>query len=75
VAPAAKPADSPERLGESVIRSGANFLIALRGLLTLLIYLAPWLLLAVPLAFGIRALLRRFERLVPVQPDEAAVPD
>ena len=62
VAPQASPRAAEGQLGESVARSGTNFLIAMRSLLTLLIYLAPWLLLLVPLAYAVRALLRRMER-------------
>lgn len=65
VAPQAAPQETDERLGESILRSAANFLISMRSILTLLIYLAPWMLLAIPLFLGIRAFLRRLERAMP----------
>jgi hypothetical protein len=74
VAPQASPAKAQDQLGDSVIGSGANFLIAMRSILTLLIYLAPWLLLAIPLFLGVRALLRRLERLMPTPAIEAEQP-
>lgn len=74
VAPQAAPEKTDERLGESVIRSAAAFLIALRSMLVLIIYLLPWLLLAVPLFLGIRALIRRFAPEMPPAPVLEAAP-
>lgn len=73
VAPAAAPEKTDERLGESILSSAASFLIAIRALLVALIYLLPWMLLAVPLFIAMRALLRRIERAA-VAPAEAEQP-
>ncbi|MCW3838448.1 DUF4349 domain-containing protein [Sphingomonas canadensis] len=59
VAVQATPRVAGSQLGEAVRGSGAAFIVALRSLLTLLIYLAPWLLLAVP---PLLILLRRTRR-------------
>lgn len=48
VAASASPGSTGTQLKEAVSGSGASFLIGMRGLLTILIYLAPWALLAVP---------------------------
>ena len=47
----AAPATSGNRLVDAIHDSGAVFLIGIQALLTLAIYLAPWLLLVVPLGF------------------------
>ncbi|MCW3848189.1 DUF4349 domain-containing protein [Sphingomonas sp. LB-2] len=74
VAPQAAPAVARDQLGESISGSGAAFLIAMRSLLTLLIYLVPWMLLVVPLILGVRALIRRATRDTPPPSLEEAEP-
>jgi hypothetical protein len=56
VAPSASPGSTASLLGEAVTGSGATFLIGLRGLLTILIYLLPW----VVVAGGVALLVGRF---------------
>lgn len=53
------PATSGSKLGDATRDSGAAFLIGIQSLLTLLIYLAPWLLVFVPLGFFIWRRARR----------------
>jgi phosphoribosylformylglycinamidine (FGAM) synthase PurS component len=57
-----------DQLSDAVSGSASGFLIGLRALLTLLIYLAPWALLAVPLALLFRRLPRRKRDSLPVPP-------
>ncbi|MES2442292.1 MAG: DUF4349 domain-containing protein [Pseudomonadota bacterium] len=47
------------QLGEATQGSAATFLIGLRGLLTIAIYLVPWLLLAIPVILVVRRLRRK----------------
>lgn len=54
----ASPAVAKNQLGEATLGSGMAFLIAIRSLLTLLIYLAPWLLLLVPIFWIVRRMKR-----------------
>lgn len=61
IAPQASPDAAGNQLGEATLGSGTAFLIAIRSLLTLFIYLVPWLLLMVPLFFGVRWLTRRLK--------------
>ncbi len=58
-APAAMSGSVVNQLGEAGQGSLASFLIGLRGLLTLAIYLAPWALLAVPMMLLARMWRRR----------------
>lgn len=80
-APAASAGSAGTQLGEAVSGSFATFLIGLRGLLTLFIYLLPWMVLAVPVVFLVRALRRRTAKpgaqaIAPERPDaERALPD
>jgi hypothetical protein len=69
VAPKASPQVAKNQLGEATWGSGMAFLIAIRTLLTMLIYLAPWLLLLVPVFY----LVRRLKRDTPpvTLPDDA----
>jgi len=77
VAASASPGNAGDQLLEAVSGSSTGFLIGLRTLLTLLIYLLPWALLAIPVALLVRAARRRLPqpgtRPVPeaVAPDEA----
>lgn len=59
IAPSATAQGLGARLGEAAQGSGAVFLIGLNGLLSLLIYLLPWLLLLGLPVFGLRALRKR----------------
>lgn len=59
IAPSATSHSVAGQLGEAVQGSGATFLIGLRFVLSLLIYLLPWAALAALPIFGIRALRRR----------------
>jgi hypothetical protein len=59
-APTASPERTGNQLGEAFSDSGVSFLIALRGLATLLIYLLPWLIFAFPLFFAARWAKRRW---------------
>lgn len=59
VAAQASPGGIGGQLIEAVQGSGASFLIGLRALLTLLIYLAPWGLLAIPFLLVVRHFRRR----------------
>lgn len=71
-APAASAGNAGSQLGEALSGSFATFLIGLRGLLTLFIYLLPWMVLAVPVVLAIRAIRRRSNRPVahPAEPAE-----
>jgi hypothetical protein len=59
IAPSATSRSVAGQLGEAVQGSGATFLIGLRFVLSLLIYLLPWAALAALPILGIRALRRR----------------
>jgi hypothetical protein len=48
IARATTPESRDMQLGEVVLDSGSNFAIGLKGILMVLIYLLPWLLLALP---------------------------
>jgi len=54
IAPSASPQGLAGQLGEAAAGSGANFLIGLRALLTIAIYLAPWAVIGLPLAWLLR---------------------
>jgi hypothetical protein len=54
IAPAATANSVGTQLGDAASASGANFLIGLRTLFTLAIYLAPWALLAFPVIVLLR---------------------
>jgi hypothetical protein len=62
VAPSASPGSTGSQLADAVVGSVASFLIGIRGLLTLLIYLLPWLLILVPAVLLVRAGRRRWRR-------------
>jgi hypothetical protein len=66
-APAADAESVAGQLGEATQASAATFLIGVRMLFTLAIYLRPWALLAFPLAMGVRWL-RRKAAAVAAQP-------
>ena len=66
IAPAASSNGVGGQLGEATQDSAATFLIGLRSLLTLAIYLIPWLIFAAPVVLAIRWFRRRTLR--PVQP-------
>lgn len=59
IAPSATAQGLGGRLGEAAQGSGATFLIGLNALLSLLIYLLPWLLLLGLPVLGLRALRKR----------------
>ena len=61
IAPQASPDKAGNQLSEATLGSGAAFLIAIRSVLTLLIYLLPWMLLMAPLFYGIRWFARRLK--------------
>lgn len=61
VAPQASPRVAKNQLGEAIWSSGQAFFIALRSLLTLLIYLTPWALLLGAIGYGVY----RFRRFRP----------
>jgi len=65
IAAQASPGRVGDQLGEAVQGSGANFLIGLRALLTMLIYLAPWGLLAIPFILVVRAVRRKRRAAAP----------
>jgi hypothetical protein len=50
------------QLRDAITGSGAAFLLGLRSILMILIFLAPWALVIVPIVLIIRALLRRSRR-------------
>ena len=66
-APSATAESVGSQLGDATQASAATFLIGLRMLFTLAIYLLPWALLAFPVVIGIRWL-RRKSRPVAAQP-------
>lgn len=59
IAPSATAQGLGARLGEAAQGSGATFLIGLNALLSLLIYLLPWLILIALPVFALRALRKR----------------
>jgi hypothetical protein len=59
VAPSVSPGSTGAQLSEAVSGSGASFVIGLRALLTLAIYLLPWALLLVPVVLVVRRLRRK----------------
>jgi len=67
VAPSASAGSSGSQLADAIVGSGASFLIGIRDLLIIFIYLLPWLLVAVPAVLLVRAARRRWRR----QPLEA----
>jgi hypothetical protein len=73
VAPSASPGSTGSQLADAIVGSGASFLIGIRGLLTLFIYLLPWLLILVPAVLLVRAGRRRWRRR-PVEAVAAQAP-
>lgn len=60
VAPSASAGSTAGLLGEAALGSGASFLIGLRTLLTVVIYLLPWALVLGGIAWGLRRFRRAF---------------
>lgn len=59
IAPSANPGSVGAQLGDATQASAATFLIGLRALFTLAIYLLPWVLLAFPAVMWVRHLRRK----------------
>jgi hypothetical protein len=74
IAPQASPRVAGNQLGEATQGSGAAFLLGLRTLLILLIYLAPWALLALPVAWLVRRRLSRPGSAIADDPDCTPAP-
>lgn len=72
IAPQASPEAAQSQLGEATLGSGLAFLIAIRSMLTVLIYLIPWLILLVGLFYAARWLAGRRKRdtLPPLPSDD-----
>lgn len=70
-APAATSGSVANQLGEASQGSLANFLLGLRALLTLAIYLAPWALLAAPAVLFFRSFRRRARSAASARPGDA----
>jgi hypothetical protein len=73
--PSATPRQTEYTLWESAAGSGATFLVALRAFVTVLIYLLPWALLAIPLTLIYRRARRRWPKVAEQTVPEVAGPD
>lgn len=75
VVPQASPESTQHSLGDAVAGSAATFLILLKLLATLLIYLIPWAIVATPIALLIHRATQRRVRAAERPDAERATPD